>query len=108
MKKNLIAALALALTLPLAHAQAQSQPNSQIILPVANNVAGSEKIDKALSVLVPGDHQVKLNNMISPEVKLTWGAGNNWINVLSKALKEANLVAQYNQKEKTITVDPVK
>lgn len=100
-KMKLVAALALAIGLA-------SIAQAQQVLPVANNTAGTEKIDKALAILVPGDHQVKLNDKISPELKLTWEAGTNWVDVLSKALTKANLAAQYNQKDKVITVDAVK
>jgi hypothetical protein len=89
-----------------AKAQPGVQGTSQYspMLPVASNTAGSEPIDKALAVLIPGDHTVKLSNRIPSTTRLTWRADPNWVNVLSEALTKAGLTASYDPKTKEVNV----
>lgn len=66
--------------------------------------AGSAPIDSALAQIVPAPYQVLLDDTIPASVVLVWQAGDNWMEVLTRALAPIGLMATPDWSKNTVTV----
>ena len=78
---------------------AGSRPNA---VPMVR--AGNAVIDDALSRIVPSPYRILLDESVPASMQIVWSAGDNWMNVLTRALAPIGLVAEPDWSKNTITI----
>lgn len=66
--------------------------------------AGVGVIDEALPRIIPAPYRIVLDDSIPASLYIVWGDGDNWMDVLIRALAPIGLVAQPDWSRNTITV----
>ncbi len=65
---------------------------------------GSGLIERALVEIVPAPYKVYLDDSVPPTMMLIWGRGDNWMEVLKRALAPVGLVAKPDWAKNSVTV----
>lgn len=66
--------------------------------------SGMGAIEKALITIVPAPYKVYLDDSVPQTMMLIWGRGDNWMDVLNRALAPVGLVAKPDWAKNSVTV----
>lgn len=66
--------------------------------------SGAAVIDDALVRIVPAPYRVMLDESIPASMQLVWGSGDNWMDVLTRALTPVGLVAEPDWAKNSIKI----
>lgn len=109
-KAMMVTSLVLALpTIPLANtatdralfemnARSAGQPGEQMIRP------GYALIDDAAARIVPVPYRIQIDESVPASMQIVWSGGDNWMEVLRRALAPAGLVAEADWSRNTIKI----
>lgn len=65
---------------------------------------GTAAIDRALTQIIPSPYRVLLDDSVPSSMVLIWGRGDNWMDVLNRALAPVGLVAKPDWSRNSVTV----
>lgn len=106
MKRSLVAVLAAVVAMPampaLSGDRALFHQNEMREAPAV--MGGSAPIDKALPQIVPSPYRVYLDDTVPATLFLVWKQGDNWMEVLNRALAPVGLVARPDWAKNSITI----
>lgn len=110
MKRSLIAAIAAVIAMPQAVAPTMADDRALFYRGAkaagrAPLVAGGKAvIDEALARIIPAPYRVTLDDSVPPSLYLVWGSGDNWMEVLKRALAPIGLVAKPDWSQNRVVV----